>query len=164
MTEGAAESRPVLAEAPDRLRRLRGMATLLDSAVRVPGTRVRFGLDAVLGLVPGVGDVAGGLASAWVLLEAARLGANRALLVRMLGNVVVEIVVGAVPLLGDLFDVGWRANVRNVDLLERHLGSRPLVGRSPRQVGLLFVSGLLTVLFAAVVLVVWLLVLAVQAL
>lgn len=163
MTEGPGASHPVLVEPPDRLRRLRGIATLLDSAVRVPGTRVRFGLDALIGLVPGVGDVAGGMASAWVLIEAARLGASRPVLLRMLGNVVVEVLVGAVPLLGDLFDVGWRANVRNVDLLERHLGTRAVAGRTPRQVGLLFVGGLLTILFTSVALVLWLLVLAVQA-
>jgi hypothetical protein len=97
------------------------MARVLDTAVRIPGTPVRFGLDAVLGLIPGVGDVVGAAAAGYIVLAAARLGAPPSVLVRMLLNVGVDTVVGAVPLLGDLFDFGWRSNTRNVALLERHL-------------------------------------------
>jgi hypothetical protein len=101
--------------------RVRAMARVLDTAVRIPGTPVRFGLDAVLGLIPGVGDVVGAAASGYIVLAAARLGAPPTVLVRMLLNVGVDMIVGAVPLLGDLFDLGWRSNSRNVALLERHL-------------------------------------------
>ncbi|MGZ8470762.1 MAG: DUF4112 domain-containing protein [Gemmatirosa sp.] len=101
--------------------RVRAMARVLDSAVGIPGTRVRFGLDAVLGLIPGVGDVVGAAAAGYIVLAAARLGAPPTVLVRMLLNVGVDTVVGAVPLLGDLFDLGGRSNSRNVALLERHL-------------------------------------------
>jgi hypothetical protein len=110
--------------APARLHhaeRVRRLARVLDSAVGVPGTRVRFGLDAVLGLVPGVGDVVGAAAAGYIVLAAARLGAPATVLVRMLLNVAIDTVVGAVPLLGDLFDLGFRSNARNVALLERHL-------------------------------------------
>lgn len=93
----------------------------MDSAVAVPGTRWRVGLDAVVGLIPGVGDSAGLLLSAWVVLEAWRLGVSRGTLLRMAANVAVDAVVGTVPVLGDLFDAGFKANQRNVRLLEREL-------------------------------------------
>ncbi len=140
------------------VRRLRGVATVLDSAAKIPGTDIRFGLDALLGLIPGVGDVAGGLASGFVLVESARLGASHRTLVRMLGNIVVEVLVGAAPILGDLFDVGWKANARNVDLLEAELASRAREGRSPTQVGRLFVGGLLLVLLLTVLGVLWIII------
>ena len=103
------------------MRRLEGVSWLLDNSIRVPGTQARFGLDAVLGLVPGIGDAAGAVLSAYVVVQAARLGAPVPSLLRMLLNVGVEAVVGAVPVVGDLFDAGWKANVRNVNLLRREL-------------------------------------------
>lgn len=105
----------------DPLARARALTRLLDSAARVPGTSMRFGLDPILGLVPGFGDVAGAALSGYVVLLASRLGAPTSVIVRMLGNVVVDTVGGTVPVLGDLFDVGWKANTRNLALLERHL-------------------------------------------
>ena len=125
----------------------RALARLLDTAIRVPGTNVRLGLDPILGLVPGVGDVAGGLLSAYVLLLAARAGAPKALLLRMLGNLGVDSLVGTVPLLGDLFDVGFKANARNARLLDEHL-ERP---RDTERASRLFVAG---VIVAALLLVV----------
>jgi hypothetical protein len=101
--------------------RVRRLARVMDNAVGIPGTRLRFGLDALLGLVPGVGDVVGAAAAGYVVLAAARLGAPASVLVRMLLNVGIDTVVGSVPLLGDLFDLGFRSNSRNVALLERHL-------------------------------------------
>ncbi len=101
--------------------RLRRLAWLLDSAVRLPGLKFRVGLDALLGLVPGLGDAAGVVLSGYIVLRSWRLGAPRSVLLRMALNVVVEGVVGAVPLLGDLFDAAWKANMRNVALLEAHL-------------------------------------------
>jgi len=86
----------------------------------MPGTSVRFGLDPVLGLVPGLGDAAGALLAAWIFVEAIRLGAPRATLVRIASNIAIDALVGAVPLLGDVFDVVWKANLKNVELLERH--------------------------------------------
>lgn len=101
--------------------RVRRVARLLDSALRVPGTNIRFGLDAVIGLVPGLGDMAGAALAGYLVLLAGRLGAPPAVVLRMLGNIAVDAVAGAVPVLGDLFDVGWKANTRNVELLDRYL-------------------------------------------
>ena len=97
------------------------MTRLMDEAVAVPGTRLRVGLDSLLGLLPGVGDLAGAAVSGYALLVAARLGAPPAVLLRMLLNIGVDTLVGAVPLLGDLFDLGWKANRRNLRLLEQYL-------------------------------------------
>jgi hypothetical protein len=105
----------------DQVARLRQLAGLLDAAVGIPGTKVRFGLDSVLGLVPGVGDLVGGVLSVFIVISAARLGASPALVARMLGNIAVDTAIGTVPLLGDLFDVGWKANLRNVALIEEHV-------------------------------------------
>ena len=96
----------------------RALARLLDTAVRIPGTSVRVGLDPILGLLPGAGDLIGGVLSAYVLVLAARSGVSKTVLLRMLANLGTDAVVGSVPLVGDLFDVGFRANARNVRLLE----------------------------------------------
>ena len=107
----------------DQSASLRALARLLDSAVAIPGTNIRVGLDSLIGLVPGLGDIAGAAMSGYIVLAAARLGAPTPVLIRMVANIAVDGVVGSVPLLGDLFDVGWRANLRNTDLLERHLAA-----------------------------------------
>jgi hypothetical protein len=107
----------------DQAARLRALARLLDSAVQLPGTNVRFGLDAALGLIPGVGDLAGAALSGYIVLAAARMGVPAPVLARMLGNIAVDGMVGAIPLLGDLFDVGFRANLRNAALIERHVAA-----------------------------------------
>lgn len=101
----------------DRLDRL---ATLFDVAFLIPGTKVRFGVESLLRLVPGVGDAAASLLSCYLLYEAHQLGVPRTLFARMIANVVFEGAVGAVPLLGDAFDVMFRANRRNVALLREH--------------------------------------------
>jgi NAD/NADP transhydrogenase beta subunit len=105
------------------LRRVRAVAVLLDEAIRIPGTRIRFGIDPIVGLIPGLGDVLGGLASAYIILEAARAGAPASVLLRMTMNVGVDTIVGSLPLAGDLFDFAWKSNSRNVRLLTRHIES-----------------------------------------
>ena len=102
----------------ERIDRLRRLAWLLDSSLRIPGTRFRVGADALLGLVPVVGDLAGAALSGVILVEAARLGVRKGILARMALNVAIEALVGAVPLAGDLFDAAWKANQRNLRLLE----------------------------------------------
>ncbi|MHB8303104.1 MAG: DUF4112 domain-containing protein [Acidobacteriaceae bacterium] len=97
------------------------LAHVLDDWLRVPGTSVRFGLDAIVGLVPGIGDVLGGLASCVLLLAAWLRGVPYVTLVRMTFNVGVEVVVGSIPLFGDMFDIAWKANRRNYKLLTRHV-------------------------------------------
>jgi len=101
----------------DRVARLDALAALLDTAFIIPGTNIRFGLDALIGLVPGIGDAITTAISLFIVHEAHQLGAPKHVIVRMLGNVALDGMVGAVPLLGDAFDVMWRANVRNMRLL-----------------------------------------------
>ena len=103
--------------------RARALARLLDDLVRIPGTNIGIGLDPIIGLVPGVGDMLGGVMSTYILLVAAQEGAPTSVLIRMLGNIALDSVVGVVPVVGDLFDVGMKSNRRNVDLLERYLGA-----------------------------------------
>ncbi|KZD08351.1 DUF4112 domain-containing protein [Oceanibaculum pacificum] len=105
----------------ERLARLRRIAGLLDARFGIPGTPLRFGLDSLVGLIPGVGDVSTGLVSAYIVLEAYRMGVSRRTLVRMARNVAIDVTVGAVPALGDAFDLFWKANLKNIDLIERDL-------------------------------------------
>ena len=106
----------------DPLARARALTRLLDSAAAIPGTGIRFGLDPLLGLIPGLGDVAGAALAGYLVLVAQRLGAPRAVVLRMLANVAVDTVGGTVPLIGDAFDVAFKSNTRNLALLERALG------------------------------------------
>ena len=108
-----------------RIARIDALATLLDTAFLIPGTNIRFGIDALIGLVPGIGDAITTLMSLYIVREARALGAPRLLVARMLANVAIDGVVGAVPLVGDMFDVAWRANRRNMALLQRHLAGEP---------------------------------------
>lgn len=103
------------------LQRVRRWAHILDAAFRIPGTQRRFGIDPLLGLVPGAGDALGAGMGGYLLWLAARAGAPAPVLLRMFGNLAVDALVGAVPLLGDLFDAGWKANLRNVRILEHYL-------------------------------------------
>jgi hypothetical protein len=128
-------------------KRLELVAWLLDDSIRIPILGRRIGLDSLMGLIPGVGDAVGGLLSTYVLIEGLRLGASKATLARMIGNVAIEVIVGFVPLIGDLFDMGWKSNVRNVKLL-RDYAETP--GKSARS-NLLVVIGVVVFLVAAAV-------------
>ncbi|AFL86780.1 hypothetical protein Terro_0435 [Terriglobus roseus DSM 18391] len=101
------------------------LSHVLDDFLRIPGTQIRFGLDGIIGLIPGVGDIIGAMAS-WIIILAAWLrGVPRVTLARMLANVAIETIVGTIPLLGDAFDVAWKANRKNFALLERSMGAVP---------------------------------------
>src|SRR3546814_752680 len=104
------------------------LASWLDDRFRVPGTNIRFGLDALIGLVPGVGDSATFLVSAWLIVRARSLGLPGGVVARMALNVAIDLVIGTIPLLGDLFDLGFKANRRNVALVRRHLERRAQAG------------------------------------
>jgi hypothetical protein len=99
------------------LARLDALSRLFDIAFLIPGTNVRFGVEAILRLVPGIGDAAASALSCWLLYEARRLGVPPSIFARMLLNVAIEGIVGAIPIAGDAFDVAFRANRRNVRLL-----------------------------------------------
>jgi hypothetical protein len=105
----------------ERIARIDALATLLDTAVSLPGTNVRFGLDALLGLVPGIGDVITTAMALYIVHEARQLGAPGFVIARMLANVALDGLVGTVPVLGDAFDVMWRSNRRNMRLLQAWL-------------------------------------------
>jgi hypothetical protein len=135
---------------PRELDRLRSLSRILDTAVGIPGTRYRFGLDSVVGLVPGIGDAIGAIFSLYIIFQAARMGVPKATLVRMIGNVGVDTIIGEIPLLGDLFDVGFKSNVRNFSLIERHV-QRPVQAKAGSR-RLLAVLGIgLVALFAGIV-------------
>ena len=120
---------PTAADNP-HLNRLRTLARVLDDLAPIPGTRMRVGLDPLIGLVPGAGDAVGGAVSAYALVVAYRLGAPPSVLARMVGNVAVDVLTGFVPLVGDLFDFGWKASRKNVRLVERYAGAPERVKRS----------------------------------
>lgn len=103
------------------LQRARYVARFLDSSVRIPGTQIRFGADSILGIVPIVGDGLASILSLYIVFEAVRAGIPRTTIARMCLNIVLDVVVGSIPVIGSLFDVVWRANQRNVSLLERRL-------------------------------------------
>lgn len=129
------------------LDRYRTLAHALDARFGVPGTPFRFGWDALLGLVPGAGDAIGGLLGGYGLYVGARLGVPWIILARMLLNLAVDLVAGAVPVAGDIFDVAWRGNLRNLALLERWL-EQPHETRSRSLVLLLALLGVLAGLAA----------------
>lgn len=133
-----------------RVDALRRLGYLLDNSIPIPGTRFRIGLDAIIGLVPGIGDLLGGALSLYLILQSARMGVPRALLGRMGWNVAVETVVGMVPLLGDLFDAGYKANLRNLALLQQHIEEPRESRRASRRFALLLAGGLALLLAAAV--------------
>jgi hypothetical protein len=107
-------------------RRLRRIAKLMDSQIRVPVLGLRIGADAVLGLVPGVGDAITGLIGAYLIYEAQRLGIPRSAVLRMVANIAFDTAVGAIPVAGDIWDFFFRANDRNMQILARHLGGLPI--------------------------------------
>ena len=128
------------------MRDLQRLARTLDSAVRIPGTNVRFGVDAVIGLLPGVGDVAGAVMASYIIIAGVRMGAPASVLARMLLNVGIDTAFGAVPILGDVFDVAWRANTRNVALLERHTANPAHAQAASRAVVLAVILALVILL------------------
>lgn len=136
MNRSAATSAPETDLSPDdhpeaRLERLERLAHNLDSRYRVPGTNIRFGWDAILGLLPGIGDIAALAPAGYIWLEAHRMGAPRSIKARMAMNTGIDWVVGSIPLVGDLFDVGLKANRRNVALLRTHVEREAASKRRP---------------------------------
>lgn len=146
---------------PPDLVALRRFAVLMDEAIPIPGTKRRVGLDAGIGLIPGVGDVISGLMSAWIIAGALRHRVPASKIVRMVFNVLLDILLGAVPLIGDVFDFVFEQNVMNMRLLMQHRNRR-LPPRSTGQitaaltlVAAVIVGFALTMAAALVFVVVW---------
>ena len=116
----------------ETLARLDALATVMDSAVVIPGTRFRVGLDAVIGLVPGIGDLVSAVISSYIIWEARRLGLPRWKIARMIANVAADTAVGAIPFLGDAFDAVFKSNRRNIRILRDHFGPDAGIGRESR--------------------------------
>lgn len=107
-----------------RMRRVRVLAQLLDNSITIPGTNRKIGLDPIVGLIPGVGDLIGAVLSAYIILEAARADVSGFMLVRMVMNVGFDTLLGSIPLVGDVFDAAWKSNTKNVAMLERHVAKQ----------------------------------------
>jgi hypothetical protein len=127
-----------------RLKRMRQLTKLLDNAIAIPGTKQRIGLDPLLGLIPGGGDTVSAAFSGYIIIEAARMGLPRSALVRMVGNIILDMVVGAVPFVGDIYDTVSKANVRNMQIVERHIN----VPQPSAKVDRLFIGLLIIVIIA----------------
>ena len=138
------------------LDKFKALAHLLDSAFHVPGTRIRIGVDSLLGLIPIVGDVLSAMIGAYIVRSAAGFGVPRIVQTRMMLNLWIDTVIGMIPFVGDLFDIGWKANIRNVALMEQAMTDPDAARRSSYRVmvGLTLIAVL--ALAPVVVLVLWL--------
>lgn len=130
-----------------KVTRLHRISHVLDKAIPIPGTKWRIGLDPILGLIPGGGDTIAGILSSYIIIESARMGLNQKVIGQMVANVLLDSLAGSVPVLGDVFDVTWKANVRNIELLEHHLNYTP----ENKKVNRLFLIGLSIVLLLIVI-------------
>ena len=142
------------------LAEVEGLAWLLDNSIPVPGTGGRrFGIDAIIGIVPGIGDVVSGVLGLIVVWRGSRMGLPRIVVARMLLNALLDIAIGAIPILGDAFDLWFKASTRNLALMRRHL-ERPYVSTREDWAAVLVVVGLAVVVIGAIL---WLLVAVVGA-
>ena len=133
------------------VKNLEWLAKLMDSQFSIPGTKIRFGLDAIIGLIPGAGDFASFVVSAIMLSTLAKRGASGYLLARMTANIVVDALVGAIPVLGDIFDVAFKANERNMKLMKEHYNEGKHKGGAAK-----FIIPIILVLAIITALIVWL--------
>lgn len=111
---------PKAATKVQRLKNMERLARLMDAQFRIPGTDIRFGLDGLIGLIPGAGDLTTFAVSGYMVLILAQNGASGALLARMVLNILIDAVIGAIPLIGDVFDIAFKANMRNMKLMQEH--------------------------------------------
>lgn len=132
-------------------------AKLLDSKFRIPGTNIRFGIDPIVGLIPGAGDVLAGSISIYFLIQGVRLGADAAVLGRMFLNILMDVLIGSIPVLGDVFDVYWKANLRNARILDE-VQKHPEKTTTESRLWIWFVAILcIAILIGIVLLIGWLL-------
>lgn len=122
--QGASRQEITHSDMRETYQRLEMLAKVMDSAFQIPGSNVRIGFDALLGILPGIGDAISAAISSYIIWEAKRLGASKFLLARMAGNTAIDTVIGAIPFAGDIFDVAFRSNLKNLALLKKHLDAR----------------------------------------
>jgi hypothetical protein len=130
---------------------VRGLAKILDEAITIPGTNRKIGLDAILGLIPGIGDLGSAAIGGYILLVASKLGVPAVVLWRMLLNLGIDTMLGSIPFAGDIFDVAFRANSKNADLLMQSLAEPAAARRSSRWVVVLVALGFMAVTAAGLI-------------
>jgi hypothetical protein len=131
-----------------RLKRMRQLSRLLDSAIVIPGTKQRMGLDPIIGLIPGTGDTVSAMFSSYIIIEAALMGLPRTALIRMVINIALDTVFGSIPILGDIFDVFSKSNLRNMQIVENHLKSPKASNRVDLAFIALLILGLIMFIIA----------------
>lgn len=127
------------------------LARMMDSIFQIPGTKLRFGLDSLLGLIPGLGDTVTSLVSLYILQEANRRGVSKLTMARMAANIMIDFGVGTVPIVGDVFDVFWKSNQKNIEILKAHTETEPGAVQIQNRSNWLFFAGLAAVILVFLV-------------
>ncbi|WP_411728057.1 DUF4112 domain-containing protein [Methyloglobulus sp.] len=133
------------------IKQLERWAWLLDNSIRIPGTSIKMGLDSLIGLIPGIGDITGGALSSYILLQAVNTGVSPIVIARMAVNIVLDTLIGMIPLVGDIFDISFKANLRNIELMTSYFNSpQEAVKRNTISIVIISIS-----LISALVIIVW---------
>ncbi len=142
------------------IKQLERWAWLLDNSIRIPGTSIKMGLDSLIGLIPGIGDITGGVLSSYILLQAVSTGVAPIVIARMALNIVLDTLMGMIPLVGDVFDITFKANLRNIELMTNYYQSpREAVKRNTISIviiSILLISALVLIIWITIKLFVWL--------
>ena len=133
------------------IKQLERWAWLLDNSIRIPGTSIKMGLDSLISLIPGIGDITGGALSSYILLQAVNTGVSPIVIARMAVNIVLDMLIGMIPLIGDIFDISFKANLRNIELMTSYFNSpQEAVKRNTISIVIISIS-----LISALVIIVW---------
>jgi hypothetical protein len=133
------------------IKQLEHWAWLLDNSIRIPGTSIKMGLDSLIGLIPGIGDITGGALSSYILLQAVSTGVAPIVIARMAVNIVLDTLIGMIPLVGDIFDIAFKANLRNIELMSNYYNSpREAVTRNTISIVIISIS-----LISVLALIIW---------
>ncbi|MDD5320573.1 MAG: DUF4112 domain-containing protein [Methylococcales bacterium] len=133
------------------IKQLEHWAWLLDNSIRIPGTSIKMGLDSLIGLIPGIGDITGGAFSSYILLQAVSTGVAPVIIARMVVNILLDTLIGMIPLVGDIFDIAFKANLRNIELITDYYNSpREAITRNTISIVLISIS-----LISALALIIW---------
>jgi Domain of unknown function (DUF4112) len=142
------------------IKQLERWAWLLDNSIRIPGTSIKMGLDSLIGLIPGIGDITGGALSSYILLQAVSSGVAPVVIARMAVNIMFDTIVGMIPIVGDIFDITFKANLRNIELMSNYYNSpQEAVKRNTLSIVIIsisFISALSLIIWMAIKLFVWL--------